>query len=296
MLTEQIQAMIDRHVAGSPRARAAAGAARRSAHADRCALHAMAHHAARQRRETALVSRDDAATRRRHRRRRSTVALLVVLREDPADVIRRGRCRHRRRRGTRRTRFRNCCSCCARTWKPGSPVSSATFPPTARARCCARRWTIGRSSLRTQATNVGEYLAHEKRVLVPRTEADQFLQEVDACASRPTGCAARVARAGNHAEQGMKLRVLVRLIRIHRVLVRYGLVEFVARHTLCTASCAIVLLLSPWVWFQGSARPASRGARLRLALRSARPGVREVRAGHLHAPRPAAPGHRRTSW
>jgi ubiquinone biosynthesis accessory factor UbiJ len=41
--------------------------------------------------------------------------------------------------------------------------------------------------------NVGEYLAHEKRVLVPRLEAEQYLQEVDALREQTDRLAARVA-------------------------------------------------------------------------------------------------------
>jgi ubiquinone biosynthesis protein UbiJ len=51
----------------------------------------------------------------------------------------------------------------------------------------------GRSSLRTTATNAGEYLAHEKQVLVPRAEAEQYLQEVDVLREQTDRLAARVA-------------------------------------------------------------------------------------------------------
>src|SRR5690606_20160300 len=35
---------------------------------------------------------------------------------------------------------------------------------------------FGRASVNTQAANVGEYLAHEKRLLVPEAEARQFIE------------------------------------------------------------------------------------------------------------------------
>ncbi len=52
----------------------------------------------------------------------------------------------------------------------------------------------GRSSAATQAQNIGEYLAHERRVLVPRAEAAQFLEQVDSLRESTDRLAARVAR------------------------------------------------------------------------------------------------------
>ena len=52
----------------------------------------------------------------------------------------------------------------------------------------------GRTSLATQAQNVGEYLAHERRTLVPRAEAAQFLEGVDALREDTDRLAARVTR------------------------------------------------------------------------------------------------------
>jgi ubiquinone biosynthesis protein len=62
----------------------------------------------------------------------------------------------------------------------------------------------------------------------------------------------------------MRLRVLARLIRIHRVLVRHGLVEF-TRGTSVYGKLRLIGWLSPWLWLQGSSS-GSRGLRLRLAL------------------------------
>ncbi len=62
----------------------------------------------------------------------------------------------------------------------------------------------------------------------------------------------------------MKLRVLRRLIRIHRVLVRHGLVEL-TRGTSVYNRLQLLGWLSPWLWLQGSSTGA-RGLRLRLAL------------------------------
>jgi ubiquinone biosynthesis protein len=64
-------------------------------------------------------------------------------------------------------------------------------------------------------------------------------------------------------------RVFVRLVEIHRVLVRHRLLEFV-RATHLYRPLSLVFLLSPWVWFQRGL-PGSRGARLRLALEALGP-------------------------
>jgi ubiquinone biosynthesis protein UbiJ len=42
----------------------------------------------------------------------------------------------------------------------------------------ALRWSRG--AARTTLTNIAEYLAHERRDLVPRNEGEQFLRAVDA--------------------------------------------------------------------------------------------------------------------
>jgi ubiquinone biosynthesis protein len=62
----------------------------------------------------------------------------------------------------------------------------------------------------------------------------------------------------------MKLRVLARLIRIHRALARHGLVDF-TRGTSVHGKLRLIGWLSPWLWFHG-ASTGNRGLRLRLAL------------------------------
>src|SRR5262249_3063221 len=71
------------------------------------------------------------------------------------------------------------------------------------------------------------------------------------------------------AERLMRLRVLARLIRIHRVLTRHGLVDF-ARGTSVHGKLRIFGWLSPWLWLQGRSS-GSRGQRLRLALQELGP-------------------------
>jgi ubiquinone biosynthesis protein len=67
----------------------------------------------------------------------------------------------------------------------------------------------------------------------------------------------------------MKLRVLGRLIRIHRVLARHGLIEF-TRGTSVHGKLRLIGWLSPWLWLQGQST-GSRGLRLRLALQELGP-------------------------
>ena len=61
----------------------------------------------------------------------------------------------------------------------------------------------------------------------------------------------------------ISLRVAGRLLTIHRVLVRYGLDDFV-RATHLYRPLRFVFWLSPWTWF--SRRRGTRGERLRRAL------------------------------
>jgi ubiquinone biosynthesis protein len=62
----------------------------------------------------------------------------------------------------------------------------------------------------------------------------------------------------------MRLRVLARLIRIHRALARHGLVDL-TRGSSVHGKLRFIGRLSPWLWFRG-ASSGSRGLRLRLAL------------------------------
>jgi ubiquinone biosynthesis protein UbiJ len=52
---------------------------------------------------------------------------------------------------------------------------------------------FGRSSVNTQAANVGEYLAHEKRLLVPEAEGRQFIEGVDMLREHVDRLEARIA-------------------------------------------------------------------------------------------------------
>jgi ubiquinone biosynthesis protein len=67
----------------------------------------------------------------------------------------------------------------------------------------------------------------------------------------------------------MKLRVMARLVRIHRVLARHGLVDF-TRGTSVHGKLQLIGWLSPWLWFD-SESTGGRGLRLRLALQELGP-------------------------
>jgi ubiquinone biosynthesis protein len=67
----------------------------------------------------------------------------------------------------------------------------------------------------------------------------------------------------------MKLRVLFRLIAIHRVIVKYGLRDFV-RGTRFATLITLTNIISPIAWFQQEHK-GTRGERLRLALQELGP-------------------------
>ncbi len=67
----------------------------------------------------------------------------------------------------------------------------------------------------------------------------------------------------------MKLRVLNRLIGIHRIIVKYGLRDF-ARGTRFATLLTVTNVISPIAWFQPEYK-GSRGERLRLALQELGP-------------------------
>jgi len=190
MLTEQIQAMVDRHVAGSPRARQLLTqlegyrmqiAARFTPW--RITLHAQGGSLRLSRRDPA---RADALLSG------SPLALLALLREDPTDVIRRGDVTIE---GDAELagRFQELLQLLRPDLEAGLARVVGDIPAYGAGQLLRKALDYGRSSLRTQAMNAGEYLAHERRVLVPRTEAAQYLQEVDALREQADRLAARVA-------------------------------------------------------------------------------------------------------
>lgn len=191
MLTERIQAQVDRHVAGSPRARellaqlegrslqvnmkftpwtacarASAGRLLISKHPEGAA--------------DVVISG-------------TPLALLALSREAPADVIRRGDVRLDGD-GEVAEKFQELMV----LLRPDLEAELARFigeVPAHGAASLLRKVTgYGRGVLRTQAQNLGEYLAHESHDLVPRAEASAYLAGVDALREQVDRVAARVAR------------------------------------------------------------------------------------------------------
>ena len=176
MLTERIQAAIDRNVAGSPRARALLAQlegrsfvvkvrytpwlARLDARAGRLLLTRARDEAA----DTLLVG--------------TPLALLSLLRETPADVIRRGDVTLTGN-GEVAERFQEL----ALLLRPDLEESLAGVigdaPAYGLGQLLRKALEYGRGTARTAGLNVGEYLAHENRMLVPRAEASEFLAGVD---------------------------------------------------------------------------------------------------------------------
>jgi ubiquinone biosynthesis accessory factor UbiJ len=189
MLTAQIQAMIDRHVAGSPRARQLL-AQLDGRHMQIVACYTplrVALHAGNGR---LLVSRDE-PVQTDVTITGTPLALLSLLREEPADVIRRGDVTIAGE-AELATGFQELLQLLRPDLEAGLARVVGDIPAYGAGSLLRKAMDYGRSSLRTQALNAGEYLAHEKRVLVPRAEAEDFLQQVDALREQTDRLAARV--------------------------------------------------------------------------------------------------------
>jgi ubiquinone biosynthesis protein UbiJ len=197
MLTERIQAAIDRNVEGSPRARELLAQlegrsfvvkvrytpwlARLDAKAGRLLLTRTRDEAA----DTLLAG--------------TPLSLLGMLREPPAEVIRRGEVTLTGN-GEVAERFQEL----ALLLRPDLEESLAGVigdaPAYGLGQLMRKALEYGRGSARTVGLNVGEYLAHERRTLVPRAEASEFLAGVDELREATDRIAARIkALEGNAA-------------------------------------------------------------------------------------------------
>lgn len=199
MITERLQALLDRGVEGSPRAREllAELAGRRMQVVVRHTPWQLHAHASQGR---LLLSR--AATEAPHVQLSGTpFALLSLLREDPAAVIRRGDVAlvGDAEAGQR---FQELAQLLRPDLEAGLARVIGDVPAFGIGSLLRKALAHGRSGMATQARNVGEYLAHERRVLVPRAEAAQFLEDVDALRESTDRLAARIARLeGNGGAQ-----------------------------------------------------------------------------------------------
>jgi ubiquinone biosynthesis protein UbiJ len=199
MLTERLQALVDRGVEGSPRARELL------AELEGLRMQVVACHTPWQVNATAsggrlLLSR--IATGAPDVQLSGTpLALLSLLREEPAAVIRRGDV------GLigdaeAGQRFQELAQLLRPDLEAGLARVIGDVPAFGIGSLVRKALAHGRSSVTTQVRNAGEYLAHERRVLVPRAEAAQFLEDVDALRESTDRLAARVARLeGNGGTQ-----------------------------------------------------------------------------------------------
>ena len=190
MLRERIQPMIDRNVAGSPRARELL------ASLDGRSLVVAVRFTPWRATVTAsggrlLLSRDGAAAD-------VTVSgtllnLLSLARGNAQEVIRRGDVRIEGD-GAAAESFQELLGLLRPDLEAGLASVIGEVPAYGAGALLRKALDYGRQVAQTGALNVGEYLAHERRDLVPRAEAQQFIEEVDTLRETVDRIAARVAR------------------------------------------------------------------------------------------------------
>jgi len=190
MLRERLQSMIDRNVAGSPRARELLDSLEsRSLLVDvlftswRTTVTAAA--------GRLLLSRDGSAAD-------VTVSgtplnLLSLARGNAQDVIRRGDVRIDGD-ASAAERFQELFTLLRPDLEAELARVVGEVPAHGAGMLLRRALDYGRQVARTGALNVGEYLAHERRELVPRAEAQQFIEGVDMLRESVDRVAARVER------------------------------------------------------------------------------------------------------
>jgi ubiquinone biosynthesis protein UbiJ len=121
------------------------------------------------------------------------MGLAALLREDPAAVIRRG---DARLSGDAELggRFQELFALLRPDLEAEAARIIGDIPAHGVGTLLRSMLGFARSSVATQARNVGEYLAHERQVLVPQAEGRPFLEGVDALRESTDRLAARVAR------------------------------------------------------------------------------------------------------
>jgi ubiquinone biosynthesis protein UbiJ len=189
MLTERIQAAIDREVANSPRAR------QLLQELDGRSLCVRAHHTPWQLRMLASadqlrVDRSDAVSDVTILG--SPMALLAMTREPPMDVIRRGDVKIEGD-SVLAEQFQELAALLRPDLEESLARIIGDIPAHGLGQMLRAALGYGRQSAQTTVQNVGEYLAHEKRELVPRAEAENFLQGVEHLREHADRLAARIA-------------------------------------------------------------------------------------------------------
>ncbi|MEO8307617.1 MAG: SCP2 sterol-binding domain-containing protein [Pseudomonadota bacterium] len=189
MLTERIQAAIDHNVAGSPRARELLAQLEGRSMVVRMQFTPWRVRA-RVLSQRLLVARtqDESADTLLSG---TPLALLSLLREPPAEVIRRGAVTL-----TGDSEVAQQFQELMLLLRPDLEESLAgvigDVPAHGLGRLLRKSLEYGRASARTVGLNVGEFLAHERHVLVPRAEASEFLAGVDEVREATDRIAARV--------------------------------------------------------------------------------------------------------
>jgi ubiquinone biosynthesis protein UbiJ len=191
MLTERLQALLDEKVEGSPRARELLRLL------DGKRLRVIARHTPW---EVSVIAGQGRARLLRGAPPDADVTLsgtplsmLALLREDPAEVIRRGDVALSGD-GEAGSRFQELALLLRPELEEGLSRLIGDVPAWGVGSLLRKALDFGRTAVATQAANVGEYLAHEKRVLVPGAEARHYIEGVDALREQADRLAARVAQ------------------------------------------------------------------------------------------------------
>jgi len=122
--------------------------------------------------------------------------LLALLREDPAAMIRRGDVQLTGDAEAGQ-KFQELSQLLRPDLEAGLARVIGDIPAYGIGSLLRKALDYGRSSLATQAQNVGEYLTHERAMLVSRAEGRQFLENVDALRESTDRLAARVTALEN---------------------------------------------------------------------------------------------------
>jgi len=189
MITERLQSLLDREVAGSPRARELLALLEgRSLDIEarhtpwRVQLQASAGR---------LLLERNAAVAGTARIVASPLSLLALVREDPQDVIRRGDAVIDGD-GQVAGRFQELLALLRPDLEEELSRLVGDIPAHGIGRLARALFSFGADAGRTVAQNFGEYFAHERRELVTRAEAGDFLSGVDQLRERTDRVAARV--------------------------------------------------------------------------------------------------------
>ncbi len=191
MITARLQALVDRGVEGSPRARdlLAVLQGRRMQVVARHTPWELTLHAL----DGRLLLLRGAIETADVKLSGTPFSLLAMLREDPAAVIRRGDVTLTGDAETGQ-RFQELTMLLRPDLEAGLARIIGDIPAFGIGSLLRKALGYGRASVATQAQNVGEYLAHERGALVPRAEAAQFLEGVDTLREDADRLAARVAQ------------------------------------------------------------------------------------------------------